>query len=65
MGDVSYIDSSGLGELVAVCSGAKRLGATLRLLMLTKRFYDVLQMTKLYPFFDVYDDETSALKSSK
>jgi anti-sigma B factor antagonist len=65
MGDVSYIDSSGLGELVGVCSAAKRLGAKLRLLKLTKKVHDVLQMTRLYPFFDVYDDETLALESFK
>ena len=65
MGDVSYIDSSGVGELVGVFSAAKRLGAKLRLLKLTKKVRDVLEMTKLYPLFDVYDDETLAFESFK
>ena len=47
MEDVSDIDSSGLGELVGVCSAAKRLGAKLRLLTLTKKVHDVLQITRL------------------
>jgi anti-sigma B factor antagonist len=65
MGDVNYIDSSGLGELVSAYTTAKNQGASVKLLSLTKKVKDVLQLTKLYTVFDIYDDEASAVGSFK
>ncbi len=65
MGDVNYIDSSGLGELVSAYTTAKNQGAQVKLLNLTKKVKDVLQLTKLYTVFDIYDDEASAIASFK
>ena len=65
LGDVSYIDSSGLGELVGAYTSAKNQGAALKLLKLTQKVHDLLQLTKLYTVFDVYDDETQAVASFK
>lgn len=65
MGDVNYIDSSGLGELVSAFTTAKNQGAAVKLLSLTKKVKDVLQLTKLYTVFDIYDDEASAIASYK
>ena len=65
LGDVNYIDSSGLGELVGAYTTAKNQGAALKLLNLTKKVKDVLQLTKLYTVFDIYDDEASAIASYK
>ncbi len=65
MGDVNYIDSSGLGELVSAYTTAKNQSAQVKLLSLTKKVKDVLQLTKLYTVFDIYDDEASAIASFK
>ena len=63
LGDVNYIDSSGIGELVSAFTAAKKQGGELKLLNLTKKVHDLLQITKLYTVFDVKDDEASAVKS--
>ena len=63
LGDVNYIDSSGLGELVSAYTSARNQGATVKLLKLTKKVHDLLQITKLYTVFDIKDDEASAIKS--
>ena len=63
LGDVNYIDSSGIGELVSAYTTAKNQGGELKLLKLTKKVHDLLQMTKLYTIFDVKDDETAAVKA--
>ena len=65
LGEVNYIDSSGLGELVSAFTTAKNQGASLKLLKLTKKVHDLLQLTKLYTVFDIYDDEASAIASFK
>ncbi len=65
LGNVNYIDSSGLGELVSAYTTAKNQSADLKLLNLTKKVKDVLQVTKLYTVFDIYDDEASAIASFK
>jgi anti-sigma B factor antagonist len=65
LGDVNYIDSSGIGELVSAYTTVKNQGGELKLLNLTKKVHDLLQITKLYTVFDVRDDETSAVKSFK
>lgn len=63
LGDVSYIDSSGIGELVSAFTTVRNQGGELKLLNLTKKVHDLLQITKLYTVFDVRDDETSAVKA--
>jgi anti-sigma B factor antagonist len=65
LGDVNYIDSSGLGELVSAYTSARNQGATVKLLKLTKKVHDLLQLTKLYTAFDIHDDEASAIASFK
>jgi anti-sigma B factor antagonist len=61
LGDVPYIDSSGIGELVNAFTSVKKNGGELKLLNLTKKVRDVLQITKLYTVFDVYLDEEGAI----
>ena len=63
LGEVTYIDSSGIGELVSSFTTVKNSGGELKLLHLTKKVHDLLQITKLYTVFDVKDDEASAIKS--
>jgi anti-sigma B factor antagonist len=63
MGDITYIDSAGLGELIAAYTTVKNRGGHLKLLNLTKRLHELMQITKLYTVFDVYDDEAKALGS--
>src|SRR4051812_41437451 len=55
--DVSYIDSSGIGELVSAYTTITNAGGHLKLLGLTHRVKDLLQITKLYTVFDVHEDE--------
>ena len=61
LGDVTYIDSSGIGELVSAFTSVKNAGGELKLLNLTKKVHDLLQINKLYTVFDVQDSEASAL----
>jgi anti-sigma B factor antagonist len=63
LGEVTYIDSSGIGELVAGYTSVANAGGTLKLLSLTKRVKDLLQITKLYTVFDVHEEEAHALRS--
>jgi anti-sigma B factor antagonist len=63
LGDVSYIDSSGIGELVSGFTTVTNQGGQLKLLNLTKWVKDLLQITKLYTVFDVHDDEAGAVRS--
>ncbi len=63
LGDVNYIDSSGLGELVSAYTSVRNAGGELKLLSLTKKVHDLLQITKLYTVFDVKDDEASAISA--
>jgi anti-sigma B factor antagonist len=65
MGNVDYIDSSGLGELVSAFTAARNQHAEVKLLKLTRKVHDLLQLTKLYTVFDIYDDEAGALASFK
>jgi len=62
---VNYIDSSGLGELVSAFTTAKNQQAEVKLLKLTKKVHDLLQLTKLYTVFDIKDDEAGAIDSFK
>ena len=63
LGNVSYMDSSGLGELVHVYATTKNAGGTLKLMRVTRRLKDLLTITKLVTVFDNYEDEPSALAS--
>lgn len=63
LGDVSYIDSSGLGELVSSYTTASNQGAQLKLVNVQKKVHDLLQITKLYTVFDTFDDEGQAILS--
>lgn len=65
LGDVGYIDSSGLGELVSSYTTVRNKGGDVKLLKLTTKTKDLLQMTKLLTVFDVYDDEDKAIASLK
>jgi anti-sigma B factor antagonist len=63
LGDISYIDSSGIGEMVGAFTSVRNQGGELKLLHLTKKVHDLLQITKLYTVFDVKDDEAEAIKA--
>ncbi len=63
MKNVTYIDSAGLGTLVATFHSARSQGATLKLANLGSKFKEVLQVTKLYTVFETYDNEAAAIQS--
>jgi anti-sigma B factor antagonist len=63
LGEVNYIDSGGLGTLVALRITAQNAGGAIKLTNLTKRVGDVLQITKLLTVFDVYNSEAEAIES--
>jgi len=63
LGDVNYIDSSGIGELVSSFTTVSNQGGSLRLLNLTKKIQELLAITKLLTVFQVYDSEAAALSS--
>ena len=63
LAEVSYIDSSGIGELVSSFTTSRNQGGKLRLLHLTKKVHDLLSITKLLTVFEVFDDEAKAIQS--
>jgi anti-sigma B factor antagonist len=63
LAEVNYIDSGGLGTLVALYTTARNAGGALKLANLTKRVGDLLQVTKLVSVFEVFPDEASAVHS--
>lgn len=63
LGDVSYVDSSGIGELVSCYTSVSNQGGQLKLLHLTKRLQELLAITKLLTVFDTYNDESQAVSS--
>lgn len=63
LGDVTYIDSSGIGELVSGFTTVTNQGGNLKLLGLNKRVKDLLQVTKLYTVFETFEDEAEAVRS--
>ena len=65
LAEVNYIDSSGIGELVSAFTTVRNQGGELKLLKLTKKVHDLLQITKLYTVFDIKDDEAEAIASFK
>ncbi len=65
LAQVSYVDSSGIGELVSSFTTINRDGGQLKLLNLTQKIQDLLAITKLLTVFDVYEDEATGLNSFK
>ena len=63
LGNVTYVDSAGLGALISSYTTTKREGAQLKLVNLTKRIQDLLAITKLITVFDTYDNEQDAIES--
>ncbi|HMW00053.1 MAG TPA: STAS domain-containing protein [Acidobacteriota bacterium] len=63
LGDVSYVDSSGIGELVSSYTTVNKQQGSLKLLKLTKKIQDLLAITKLLTVFETFDDEEKALAS--
>jgi anti-sigma B factor antagonist len=63
MAEIEYIDSSGLGTLVAAHLSAKTAGAAVRLCNLGNKFNEIMQVTKLITVFDVFDTEAAAVSS--
>jgi anti-sigma B factor antagonist len=65
LGGVSHIDSSGIGEMVGCFTTLARKGGKMKLLNLTQKINDILQVTQLITVFDVFDNETEAVASFK
>jgi anti-sigma B factor antagonist len=65
LGDVSYVDSSGIGELVSSYTTTNNNGGQLKLLNLTKKIQDLLMITKLLTVFETFDSEDTAVASFK
>jgi len=63
LGDVPYIDSAGLGEVVRTYTTVKKQDGMLKLLHLTKRIQDLLSITKLLTVFETFDNEAEAVVS--
>jgi len=63
LAEVNYVDSSGIGVLVSGFSSVRKQGAELKLLNITQRIRDLLQITNLYSLFDIKDDEATAVAS--
>ena len=63
LANINYIDSSGIGELVSGFTSVRKQGGELKLLHLTKKVHDLLQITKLYTIFDIHEDEVHAVRS--
>lgn len=63
LADVSYIDSTGVGELVGSLMSVRNAGGDLKLMNLSEKVKDVVHVTKLYTVFDIKEDEFTAVKS--
>ena len=63
LGEVEYLDSAGLGEIVRTYTTVKRQGGSLKLVNLTKRIEDLLSITKLLTVFETFDTEADAVAS--
>jgi anti-sigma B factor antagonist len=63
LADVDYIDSSGIGELVSAYTAVRNVSGEMKLLQLTRRVHDILQITRLFTVFDVQSDEDDAVRS--
>ena len=65
LGQVTYVDSAGLGALVSAYTTVTREGGSLKLVNITKKLQDLLSITKLLTVFDTYDSEDEAVRSFK
>ena len=65
LGQVTYVDSAGLGALVSAYTTVTREGGSLKLVNITKKLQDLLSITKLLTVFDTYDSEDEAVRSYK
>jgi anti-sigma B factor antagonist len=63
LAEVNYIDSAGLGQMVSAFTSVRKQGGELKLLNLTNKIHDLMQITRLYTVFDIMDDEAVAVKS--
>ena len=63
LGEVNYIDSSGIGALIRAYSSAQSQNAALKLFRLTRRVHDVLQITRLSTVFEIFNDQGKAIAS--
>jgi anti-sigma B factor antagonist len=63
LADLNYMDSSGLGELIAAHTTVTTAGGEIKLLNLAKRLHDLLKLTKLYTVFETFEDEAEAVAS--
>ena len=63
MAEVHYLDSSGLGELIAAFTSVKHRGGQLKVMKLTPRVRDIVQLTKVHSIIEVFPDEESAVRS--
>ena len=63
LSDVTFIDSTGVGTLVGVLTSARQQGGQLKLIHLTKKFQETLQVTRLLTVFETHEDEAAALAS--
>jgi anti-sigma B factor antagonist len=63
LADVTYIDSSGLGEVVGAFATVNNRGGHLKLAGLQPRVHDLMQITKLYSVFEIFPDETAAIRN--
>ena len=63
LSEVHYIDSSGIGELVSAFTTMRDQGGELKLLNLTRKVHDLIQITKLHTVFDIKDDEAAAIQA--
>ena len=63
LGQVSYVDSAGLGALVSAYTTVTREGGTLRLVSITKKLQDLLSITKLLTVFETFDTEDESMRS--
>lgn len=63
LSEVHYIDSSGIGELVNAFTTMRDQGGELKLLNLTRKVHDLIQITKLHTVFDIKDDEATAIQA--
>ena len=63
LADINYIDSAGIGELVSAYTAVKNRNGDLKLLNLTKKVHDLMQITRLFTVFEVHSNEAAALQS--
>jgi anti-sigma B factor antagonist len=63
LAEVNYIDSAGLGQMVSAFTSVRKQGGELKLLKLTSKVRDLLQITRLYTVFDILDDEAVAVRA--